>query len=265
MRAEGWEADPVRARGSKSYDLVLVHGLLNIHRWSRRFLERCVEQWGSGRVYVVYLNPPLQIWRKQLGHGTVTFIGRNDLTAGTRTVDVQAQYLAAKVRALRSRCGLSRPFSVIAHSMGGIVARRYMADHPEEVAAVVTLGTPHHGSPLAEHYRWLGSLLGAKGAFANLTPSWLARFNQEHPPDRYGPVYTVRGYGRPGRDWGVLGELLVGGAHLHWLCGTRSDGLVPEGSAVIEGAVHIADLPGYHHLDLVRRPEVADLCARYLP
>ncbi len=59
--------------------------------------------------------------------------------------------------------------------------------------------------------------------------------------------------------------MLVGGAHLHWLCGTRSDGLVPEGSAVIEGAVHIADLPGYHHLDLVRRPEVADLCARYLP
>lgn len=255
----------MKARGSKSYDLVLLHGLLNMHRWSRRFLDRCVEHWGSGRVYVVYLNPPMHIWRKQLPHGTVTFIGRDDLTAGTQPVDVQARYLAAKIGALRRRCGLSRPFSVIAHSMGGIVARRYMADHPEEVAAVVTLGTPHHGSPLAEHYRWLGILLRAEGAFANLTPSWLARFNQDHPPGRHGPVYTVRGYGRPGRDWGVLGELLAGGAHLRWLYGTRSDGLVPEASAVIEGAVHIADLTGYHHLDLVRRAEVVDLCARYLP
>ncbi|HEY8415794.1 MAG TPA: alpha/beta fold hydrolase [Thermaerobacter sp.] len=220
----------MKPSGSKRYDLVLLHGLLNMHRWSRRFLDRCVEHWGSGRVYVVYLNPPMDVWHKCLPHGTV-----------------------------------SRPFSVIAHSMGGIVARRYMAVHPEEVAALVTLGTPHHGSPLAEDYRWLGVLVGARGAFANLTLSWLARFNQAHPPGDHGPVYTVRGYGRPGLNWGVLGELLAGGVHLRWRYGTRSDGLVPEGAAVIDGAVNIADLHGYHHLDLVRRPEVADLCARYLP
>ncbi|HEY8415660.1 MAG TPA: alpha/beta fold hydrolase [Thermaerobacter sp.] len=255
----------MKAAGRKRYDLVLVHGLLNMHRWSRRFLDRCVEHWGSGRVYVVYLNPSMDIWRKRLPRGAVTFIGRNDFTGGTQAVDVQAQYLAAKVAALRRRCGLSRPFSVIAHSMGGIVARRYMAVYPEEVAALVTLGTPHHGSPLAEDYRWLGILLRAQGALANLTPSWLARFNQAHPPGRHGPVYTVRGCGRLGLNWGVLGELLAGGVHLRWRYGTRSDGLVPEASAVIEGAVHIADLHGCDHLDLVRRPEVADLCARYLP
>lgn len=254
-----------KAGSRKRYDLVLVHGLLNIHRWSRRFLDRCLEYWESGRVYVVYLNPPADIGHMRLRHGTVTLVGRNDLTAGTGSVDVQVEYLASKVDILRQRCGLSRPFDVIAHSMGGIVARRYMAGHPEEVAALVTLGTPHQGSPLAEDYRWLGTLLKAQDAFANLTPSWIARFNQAHPLDGSGKVYTVRANASCGLNWGVSGELLVGGIHLRWRYNTGSDGLVPAASAVIEGATHIADLDGFNHLDLVRRPEVVDICAPFLP
>jgi len=40
---------------------------------------------------------------------------------------------------------------------------------------------------------------------------------------------------------------------------------VPHGSAVIDGAEHIADFPDYHHLDLVTREEVAKKAAEVLP
>ena len=39
---------------------------------------------------------------------------------------------------------------IVAHSMGGLVARAYLRDHgTRRVAKVITLGTPHHGTGLA--------------------------------------------------------------------------------------------------------------------
>ncbi|MBD3328978.1 hypothetical protein GF357_00585 [Candidatus Dojkabacteria bacterium] len=47
-----------------------------------------------------------------------------------------------------TEAGLSNPI-IIAHSMGGLVARAYIANEGE-TALLVTLGTPHLGSPLAK-------------------------------------------------------------------------------------------------------------------
>jgi pimeloyl-ACP methyl ester carboxylesterase len=41
--------------------------------------------------------------------------------------------------------------AIVAHSMGGLVARAWMRAHgPARVARIITLGTPHHGTSLAE-------------------------------------------------------------------------------------------------------------------
>lgn len=40
------------------------------------------------------------------------------------------------------------PVDVVGHSMGGLIAARYMADHPGRVRALVAIGTPFHGTRL---------------------------------------------------------------------------------------------------------------------
>ena len=52
---------------------------------------------------------------------------------------------------------LGRPLVIVAHSMGGLVARSFMQEHllangeagGSRVLRLITLGTPHHGTPLA--------------------------------------------------------------------------------------------------------------------
>jgi pimeloyl-ACP methyl ester carboxylesterase len=251
----------------KKHDLVLVHGFANRHRWGRDFLKRCLERWGSGRVYVLYLNRDHTVTHRHYGGKKITFIGKDSSLAGCCPVSQQAGYMAEKINILK-RHGLDPPFYIIAHSMGGLVSRCYIHHRPDTVAGLVTLGTPHHGSPLAAAYRWLGWLSPPVGrALDNLTPQWAAMFNAQYPIAGcrlygQGKIYTVRGLAS-GRDWGG-GGVFFGWRHLKWLCRTSSDGLVPHHSSIIDGAAHLADLPGHHHLKLVKDPGIVDICCRVL-
>jgi len=66
--------------------------------------------------------------------------------------------------------------TVVAHSMGGLISRKYIeeqsvADQPNKISKLVTLGTPHHGSDFG---RWMlrfyfGVLQGVVGAMPNQT------------------------------------------------------------------------------------------------
>ncbi|MGA9175081.1 MAG: hypothetical protein WBZ33_14060 [Thermoactinomyces sp.] len=47
--------------------------------------------------------------------------------------------------------------------------------------------------------------------------------------------------------------------------GSDSDGVVREGEATIEGAIHIKTFPDYDHLDLIQEPEVAETISKILP
>lgn len=61
-------------------------------------------------------------------------------------------YVPMVARACESLCAKTNADKVIivAHSMGGLVARAYLRDHgTDRVAHVFTLGTPHHGTSLA--------------------------------------------------------------------------------------------------------------------
>ncbi len=64
----------------------------------------------------------------------------------TASIDLRAAALARQVRALDTRV------NIIAHSMGGLDARLALARYGlgERVASLTTIGTPHHGTPLAD-------------------------------------------------------------------------------------------------------------------
>ena len=253
----------------KKYDLVLIHGLTNKHQWSELFLNRCLEIWGSENVYAIYNNSSTRIWYRWINGRKLICCGENDFSAGDDYIEVQSYYMHSAVVALQHSYKLDPKFSVIAHSMGGLVSRHYIYKYPNTIAGLVTLGTPHHGSPLANSLNWAGIFIGAKDAMNHLKPEFVEDFNNRFPvidaplADE-GRVYTIRGDGDGWDCFGWGGELFLGWAILRVIHGTDSDGLVPTESAVIDGAVHISDFWGYDHYDLVEKSKVVENAAEYL-
>ena len=70
------------------------------------------------------------------------------------SVDLRAQQLRDRVNTVISTTG-SPKVHIIGHSMGGLDARHMIVDHgmAERVATLTTIGTPHHGSPVADHIK----------------------------------------------------------------------------------------------------------------
>ncbi len=99
--------------------------------------------------------------------------------APTAPVAVRAGELVALVRELPAA-----RVNVIAHSMGGLDARYAIARLGLEhrVASLVTIGSPHHGTPLADHplSRATAHVLGLT-ALQDLAPDALERFNHDVP------------------------------------------------------------------------------------
>jgi len=67
-------------------------------------------------------------------------------------IDVYVPIVQHAVQALCQETG-QQNIIIVAHSMGGLVARAYLRDHAEQhhIARVITLGTPHHGTELANY------------------------------------------------------------------------------------------------------------------
>lgn len=265
---------------AKLYDLVLVHGLINKYKWSDAFLDEMARSWGSYHVYVVYTNTyndpvtgvdyctSTRVWTRVINGRTITFIGENDGTAGTSYVEVQAQCLDEKIQILQQSYGLSATLNLVGHSMGGLTSRRYIYRRPSTVAGLVTLGTPHHGSELADDYQWTSYFLGAEHAISNLRPSWAdGQFNPAYPVSGAplydnGKVYTIQG-DADGYD-SIAPELNLGQQHLMANYGKDSDGMVPHASTRITGATHLADYLNDDHLELVWQAAIATKAASVL-
>lgn len=104
----------------------------------------------------------------------------------TAAIAARGAQLAARIEALPAK-----RVNVIAHSMGGLDARWAIArlGLAERVASLVTIGTPHRGSPLADLGAGLGEKLGVRrvldglgmdvAAFQDLTTTRMAAFNRK--------------------------------------------------------------------------------------
>ena len=147
-------------------------------------------------------------------------------------LDVQAQGLEPAIERMTQWTG--RPPILVCHSMGGLVARAWMAAHPanvDRVARVITLGTPHHGTWLA---RW-GHSVNARQMRER--SSWLAALQARESP-RSRARFTC------------------------WY--TRCDNIVfPVRNAVLDGAEHI-ELDGVAHVGLAFDARVRDGALRAL-
>lgn len=148
---------------------------------------------------------------------------------------------------------------VIAHSMGGLDARHaitHVADVAERVATLVTIGTPHRGSPVAdaiasragpllEHIpRFIVDQLQRNaGALDDLTTAGGTRFD-DATPDVQGVRYIeVAGDASRGGPELLLFRL---SAAIGELTGEVNDGVVTRASALRPGNEHLDDWPADH-------------------
>jgi triacylglycerol lipase len=85
------------------------------------------------------------------GYGVLSFdLGGVLWRYQVRSITDQAGMIADKVESICERYGLDR-FHIVGHSMGGLLARQYIQHRggDRRVKSLITLGTPHHGTPTA--------------------------------------------------------------------------------------------------------------------
>jgi pimeloyl-ACP methyl ester carboxylesterase len=130
--------------------VLLVHGVLcNAGVWVR--FARYLRRHGVTGLYSLSYGPPLA------------------------SIDTFAAQLARKIDAIVAATGAPR-VTIVAHSMGGLVARAYVRRHGSaRIARIVTIGSPHHGSMLAWFF--------PGQALSQMRPGnpWLAELNAERP------------------------------------------------------------------------------------
>ena len=138
--------DPVPVPAQRP--VVLIHGVLvNDGVWLslRRFLAKN----GAAPIYTINYGPPLA------------------------DIEWFAEQLHTRIEAIRAATGAER-LVLVAHSMGGLVARAYLRRFgAARVAKLITIGAPHHGSMLA--WSFPGTCL------AQMRPgnAWLADLNRD--------------------------------------------------------------------------------------
>lgn len=109
--------------GSRAVPVLLVHG------------------YGCNSGYWAHLLPRLE--RARISHATV------DLLPVTADIEHYVAQVERAAEALRSDSGAAQ-IAVVAHSMGGLVTRAWLRRHGSaRVLRVLTLGTPHFGTGLA--------------------------------------------------------------------------------------------------------------------
>lgn len=203
MSAEPWRRfqydGPARRTHGPGNPVLLIHGVV-CNRGVWRPMARALRAHGFGPIAAVNLEPPLG------------------------NIGSHAESVAKEIRQLRRDCGGSR-VAIIAHSMGGLVARDVLRVlGSDDISQIVTLGSPHHGSSLA---RILPGL-----PYRQMEPDsrWLADLNaaqEGHFPVPITCIYSA------------------------------DDNLVrPTWSAALEGATRI-ELEGLGHLSLLSaRPSI---------
>jgi pimeloyl-ACP methyl ester carboxylesterase len=78
-------------------------------------------------------------------------------------VEPAVQGLDDYVKCVRLIHGPGARIHMVGHSMGGLVARRYVLTHPDEISRVVTLGTPYLGAPKGTYVMQTGDFIGVPG------------------------------------------------------------------------------------------------------
>jgi len=150
------------------------------------------------------------------------------------SVDLRAEGLANHVNEVMQRTGNPK-VHIIAHSMGGIDARHMIVDKGmgDRVASLTTIGTPHHGTPVADRIAQPGGAALVKmldqvvdvDGFADLTTTACEQFNRRAEDAEAKNSVSYRTYAASENWFDVFAPLV-----LPWLIISeqegRNDGLV---------------------------------------
>lgn len=104
-----------------------------------------------------------------------------------------AEHISEKIERICARTGLQR-FHVVGHSKGGLIARDYIQRHGghRRVKSLITLGTPHHGTPTAALGVWLmGAGLLSRSPYDLLPNSRFVRRLRDAPFPAEIPLVSV--------------------------------------------------------------------------
>jgi pimeloyl-ACP methyl ester carboxylesterase len=214
--------------------------------------------------------------------GLLTALQANDSTSrayqlyGLRypTFEPVANAVAFLRAEVERRGWQNRDIVLVGHSMGGLVGRGYLAAYgAEHVRALVTLGTPHAGSPFANEDavaaaigRCVNPILGLatrlwprSAGVKDLDPAsaWITSLGgQRGGADR---IYTFAGDGSLVPEWGAVGCVMdrLTGAAAH-------DGVVPAASALPNWTGFQTMVRGADHLEITDQsaPQVTRLLAQ---
>jgi len=118
-----------RAAHAGERPLLLIHGVICNQGIWRPWLKG-LRASGFGPIRVLDLEPPLA------------------------DIEAHAEHVERELRALQHASG-GRRVDIVAHSMGGLVARAALRRvGPDVVGRVVTIASPHNGTRLAELFGW---------------------------------------------------------------------------------------------------------------
>jgi triacylglycerol esterase/lipase EstA (alpha/beta hydrolase family) len=150
------------------------------------------------------------------------------------SIDAYASVIHRAVEAICSETG-SDKIVIVAHSMGGLASRVYLRDHGDRrVAKIITLGTPHRGTGLAnfgvglscEQMRW------TEDGLEGVCSEWLQALAATEDVDSYRIFVSIF---------------------------SHHDNIVaPQISSRLPGAVNI-ELGGVGHVALAMHPEVQSI------
>lgn len=120
---------------------------------------------------------------KKHGFGPVRAI---DLEPPMADMEHHAAHVERELRALSQECG-DTSVDIIAHSMGGLVARAALRRvGPEVIGQIVTLATPHHGTVLAR-------LFSQQGCLQQMRPEspWMIQLNADQEDAMGVPLTSI--------------------------------------------------------------------------
>jgi triacylglycerol esterase/lipase EstA (alpha/beta hydrolase family) len=124
-----------------SWHLPRASAATRIYPDSRQVPVLLLHGYGCNSGYWAHLTPLLDAAR--ISHATV------DLEPVAGDIDGYVPLVERAIQDLQKATGAQK-IAIVAHSMGGLVARAWMRAHgAAAVARVITLGTPHHGTALA--------------------------------------------------------------------------------------------------------------------
>jgi triacylglycerol esterase/lipase EstA (alpha/beta hydrolase family) len=170
--------------------------------------------YGCNSGYWAHLVPLLDAAR--ISHASV------DLEPVAGDIDGYVPLVERKVAELCAATGSSR-VAIVAHSMGGLVARAWMRAHgTHALARLITLGTPHHGTALARFglgenaaqmrpgSAWLRQLAASEDADGTGAARALVTSLYTHHDNIVAPQESSRLDGARNLEFGGVGHVALG-------------------------------------------------------